>query len=174
VTGSAPADAVAVREGENLDWRALGVYLRSKFPRLDGRMEVLQFPNGAANLTYKVRFGELTLVVRRPPFGRIAPGAHDMTREWRTLSRLWRCYDRAPRALDLCEDTGVIGAPFLVMEYRSGVGVWGRVPKSMEHHPDAGRRIGLAVVDARKAFWNASWRAGGPAGHSSRRLIATM
>ena len=57
-------------------------------------MEVLQFPNGSANLTYLVRFGDRRLVVRRPPFGHIAPGAHDMKREFRTLSRLWRGYDR--------------------------------------------------------------------------------
>ena len=31
-----------------------------------------------------------------------APGAHDMRREWRVLSRLWRHFDRAPRAYLFC------------------------------------------------------------------------
>jgi len=37
-------------------------------------MEVAQFHGGHANLTYLLKFGETELVVRRPPFGKIAPG----------------------------------------------------------------------------------------------------
>lgn len=141
-----------VRPGEELDWAALEVHLRGNLPAdvkdLDGPFAVLQFPNGSANLTYQVRFGEARFVVRRPPFGAIAPGAHDMRREYRTLSRLWKCFPRAPRALLFCDDPAVIGAPFLVSEYRQGVVVWRSVPAGMAHQPDAGRRIGSAVVDA--------------------------
>ena len=43
---------------------------------------------------------------------------------------------------------GVIGAEFLVSEYREGVVVWDRVPESMSGLADAERRIGFAVVDA--------------------------
>jgi aminoglycoside phosphotransferase (APT) family kinase protein len=57
-------------------------------------------------------------------------------------------YDRAPRGYLFCDDHGVIGSDFLVVEYRSGVVVWDHVPASMSHHADAARRIGLAVVDA--------------------------
>jgi aminoglycoside phosphotransferase (APT) family kinase protein len=87
-------------------------------------------------------------VIRRPPFGQIAVGAHDMKREYRALSRLWRSYDRAPRAYLLCEDHSIVGADFLVIEYRPGVVVWGSVPPTMAGLADAGRRIGFAVVDA--------------------------
>ena len=52
---------------------------------------------GSANLTYLVRFGDRRYVVRRPPFGVLAPGAHDMKREYRALSRLWAHFPRAPR-----------------------------------------------------------------------------
>ena len=93
------SEVAAVRPGEELDWSSLERYLRRTVAELDsGAMEVLQFPNGSANLTYLVRFGDRRLVVRRPPFGRIAPGAHDMKREYRALSKLWQAYDRAPRA----------------------------------------------------------------------------
>lgn len=137
-----------VRPGESLDWPALERYLLAELPELSGGMSVLQFPNGSANLTYQVAFGERRLVVRRPPFGAIAAGAHDMHREYRVLSRLHTAYERAPRALLYCDDVAVIGAPFLVSEYRQGVVVWDRVPVAMSIHPDAGRRIGFAVVDA--------------------------
>ena len=108
---------------------------------------VLQFPNGSANLTYLVRVGDRSLVVRRPPFGAIAPGAHDMKREFRTLSRLWRAFPPAPRAYAFCDDHAVVGSDFVVLEYRPGVVIWGTIPPSMAHHGDLGRRVGLAVVD---------------------------
>jgi aminoglycoside phosphotransferase (APT) family kinase protein len=88
-------ETAPVRTGEELDWPALERHLRAEIDDLDGAMDVLQFPNGSANLTYLVRFGDRRLVVRRPPFGHIAPGAHDMKREFRTLSRLWRAYPPA-------------------------------------------------------------------------------
>jgi aminoglycoside phosphotransferase (APT) family kinase protein len=142
-------DEVApVRAGEELDWGRLEAYLRAHVPGLGDGLEVMQFPNGSANLTYLVRVGQQELVVRRPPFGRIAPGAHDMRREFRALDGLWRHFDRAPRPFLFCDDHDVIGSDFLVVEYRHGVVVWDHVPAAMAHHADAGRRIGLAVVDA--------------------------
>jgi aminoglycoside phosphotransferase (APT) family kinase protein len=146
-------EVAAVRPGEELDWAALEGHLRRHLPEAEGEFSVLQFPNGSANLTYLVRFGESAVVVRRPPFGVIASGAHDMRREHTVLSRLHAAYPRAPRARHYCADETVIGAHFLVSEYRSGVVVWDHVPESLAvpgegQHSDAGRRIGLAVVDA--------------------------
>lgn len=146
--GAEPREEIApVRAGEQLDWPALESHLRAHVEGLDGEFSVLQFPRGSANLTYCVRFGDRRLVVRRPPFGKIAPGAHDMGREYRVLSRLHERYGRAPRALLHCGDDAVIGAEFLVSEYRDGVVVWDSVPASMARIPNAGHRIGLAVID---------------------------
>jgi len=142
-----PPEVAPVRQGEELDWHALDAYLRTEIPELSGAFEVVQFPNGSANLTYLVRVGDRSLVVRRPPFGTIAPGAHDMKREFRTLSRLWRAFPPAPRAYAFCDDHAVVGSDFVVLEYRSGVVIWGTIPPSMEHHRGVGRRVGLAVVD---------------------------
>jgi aminoglycoside phosphotransferase (APT) family kinase protein len=143
-----PAEYGPVRPGDELDWDLLAGYLREHFDGLGPLVAAHQFPNGAANLTYLLEFADRQLVIRRPPFGQIAIGAHDMKREYRALSRLWRSYDRAPRAYLLCEDHSIAGADFLVIDYRPGVVVWGSVPPSMAGHLDAGRRIGLAVVDA--------------------------
>ena len=137
-----------VRPGEDLDWDSLAAYLRANMSQVEGDLHVLQFPNGSANLTYLIELGERRLVVRRPPFGQLAPGAHDMGREYRTLSRLWRYFDRAPRALLFCDDHSVVGSDFLVMEYRSGQVIWDAIPPSMASYGDVGRRIGWAVVDA--------------------------
>jgi aminoglycoside phosphotransferase (APT) family kinase protein len=141
-------EVAAVRPGEDLDWTALESHLRAHLPRAAGEFSVLQFPNGSANLTYLARFGEYAVVVRRPPFGAIATGAHDMRREHAVLSRLHASYPRAPLGLHYCSDESVIGAHFLVSEYRTGIVVWDHVPAELDVGPDAGRRIGFAVVDA--------------------------
>jgi aminoglycoside phosphotransferase (APT) family kinase protein len=145
-------ETAPVRPGEGLDWRAFEAWLAPRLadtlPSVRGPLEVLQFPNGSANLTYLLRFGAHELVLRRPPFGELAPGAHDMKREYRVLSRLWRRFDRAPRAYFFCDDPGVLGADFFVMERRRGEVVRDAVPVSMRAHPDVARRIAFALVDA--------------------------
>jgi len=144
-------EIAAVRPGEDLDWPRIADHLRANVPAdaFDpaGEFDVMQFPNGSANLTYLVRFGESELVLRRPPFGVLAPGAHDMKREFRVLSRLWRIFDAAPRAYCLCDDHAIGGADFFVMERRRGEVVRGVIPPPMRHHRDVGRRIGMALVD---------------------------
>jgi len=148
VTCRGLVDVAPVRPGEDLDWPRIAGFLRAELPGLDGELEVLQFPNGSANLTYLLQFGDRSLVLRRPPFGRIAPGAHDMAREHKVLSLLWRAFAPAPRALLLCEDESIAGSKFFIMEYRSGVVIWDVIPESMRHHGDVARRAGFAVVKA--------------------------
>ena len=140
-------EAGPVRPGEDLDWDQLARYLRAE-AGLAGEMSVLQFPNGSANLTYLLRFPDRDLVFRRPPFGALAPGAHDMRREFRVLSRLWQAYDRAPRALLFCDDHSVVGADFLVSEFRVGEIIWSQLPASMAGVPGAALQIGYAMADA--------------------------
>lgn len=141
-------EVAPVRAGEEQNWDRLASYLGNQLPGVEGEMEVLQFPNGSANLTYLVAFGDRRYVVRRPPFGDLAPGAHDMRREYRALSRLWRVFPPAPRGWLFCDDRSVIGADFLVIEFRDGEVVWGTLPESMRGLDGAARRIGFAVTDA--------------------------
>jgi len=141
-----------VRPGEDLDWPRLEAWLRPRLAealrQAEGPLSVLQFPNGSANLTYLLRLGPHELVLRRPPMGELAPGAHDMRREYKVLSRLWAHFDRAPRAYVFCDDPAVLGADFFVMERRRGEVVRTAIPDAMRHYADAGRRMGLALVDA--------------------------
>jgi aminoglycoside phosphotransferase (APT) family kinase protein len=149
-------ETAPVRAGEALDWPRLEAWLRPRLaevlPGVDGPLDVLQFPHGSANLTYLLRIGDHELVLRRPPMGEIAPGAHDMRREFKVLSRLWRRFDRAPRAYLFCDDPAVLGADFFVMERRRGEVVRTEMPASMRAHPDAGRRVAFALVDATAAL----------------------
>jgi aminoglycoside phosphotransferase (APT) family kinase protein len=150
-TEDAP-DVAPVRPGEELDEPALEAWLRPRLAEMlsgpGAPLALLQFPNGSANLTYLLRFGDRELVLRRPPMGQLAPGAHDMRREYKVLSRLWRHFDRAPRAYAFCDDPAVAGAEFFVMERRRGYVVRTAIPAPMQRHRDVGHRIAFALVDA--------------------------
>jgi len=142
-------ETAPVRAGDELNWPALEAWLRARIDDLpEDAMQVVQFPRGTANLTYRLAFGSRQLVLRRPPFGKIAPGAHDMAREYAILSRLWQAWACAPRAYAMCEDAGVIGAPFVVQEYRDGgLVIFGEAPPSMAGLPDLGTRLARALAD---------------------------
>src|SRR5262245_57246074 len=121
------ADVRDVRSGEELDWPRLVEWLRARLPACDvpglavsQPPEIAQFPGGHSNLTYAVRFGGADLVVRRPPLGPVPPTAHDMAREYRWLSAMHRVFPAAPRPYLVCDDPGVIGSVFYVMERRRG------------------------------------------------------
>ncbi len=137
-----------VRAGDELDWTSLERHLRGVLDLPDAPMRMRQFTGGAANLTYLATFGATRLVVRRPPRGTIAPGAHDMAREHRVLARLYDAYPRAPRALHFSDDQSIIGAPFLVVEHRDGVVLRNEIPPAMAQHTAVEGRVDLALIDA--------------------------
>jgi aminoglycoside phosphotransferase (APT) family kinase protein len=145
---SPDADAVPCRAGEELPTEKLEPYLRERLPGAEGPLEVLQFPHGHANLTYLLRFGEREFVLRRPPFGPVAPKSHDMAREYRVLSKLWRHFAPAPHAYLFCDDLSILGAIFVVMERRRGLVIRGSVPPEIDRHPDGRRRASFATIDA--------------------------
>src|SRR6202035_1099102 len=110
-----------VRAGEDLDLARLEPFLRSHFPDARGTLSVAQFPSGHSNLTYLVSLDDRQMVLRRPPFGSKGKSAHDMSREYRVLSKLHAVYPQAPKALLYCEDPSVLGCPFYLMERIEGI-----------------------------------------------------
>ena len=142
------AELIDERPDERLDTSRLEPWLRAHLPGADGELSVQQFFGGKANLTYLLGFGETEFVLRRPPLGAIPPGAHDMAREHRVLSRLWRRYPLAPRSLLLCEDASVIGAVFIVEERRHGFVIRDDIPAEFAGRPALNQRIGEALIDA--------------------------
>lgn len=126
-----------VREGEALDVATLTAWLRPRIPGVEGAPEVRQFPRGFSNLTYLLRWGDRELVLRRPPFGATAKGAHDMGREFRILSALEPVFGRVPRPLVHCEDPEVLGAPFYVMERVEGAILRAPVPEDARPSAEA-------------------------------------
>ncbi len=142
------AELIAERPDERVDAARLEPYLRANLAGAEGPLSVGQFHGGKANLTYLLRFGDREFVLRRPPLGPIPPGAHDMRREHRVLSRLYRQFALAPRSLLLCEDESILGAVFIVEERRHGFVIRDDIPAEFAGRPDLNRRIGEALIDA--------------------------
>jgi aminoglycoside phosphotransferase (APT) family kinase protein len=135
------------RPGEGLDLTKLEPYLRRHFPGDEGELLVRQFPSGHSNLTYSISLGTRELVLRRPPFGSKVKSAHDMSREFRVLSRLHSVYAPAPEALLYCDDESIIGAPFYVMKPIDGIILRSHVPLALDFSVEKARRLSESFVD---------------------------
>jgi aminoglycoside phosphotransferase (APT) family kinase protein len=136
-----------IRPGEELDLTRLEPYLHCHFPGDKGELLVRQFPSGHSNLTYSISLGTRELVLRRPPFGSKVKSAHDMSREFRVLSKLHSIYPPAPEVFLYCEDESVIGAPFYVMKPIHGVILRGQLPRELDFPVEKARRLSESFVD---------------------------
>jgi aminoglycoside phosphotransferase (APT) family kinase protein len=158
MTGPIAPEVIPVRADEGFDEAVLRGYLRDKLEGGGMPLRVEQFAGGHANLTYLLRYGEgdrgVEYVLRRPPLGPVAPGSHDMSREYRALSVLWKAFPLAPRAYLYCGDENLIGAPFFVMERRQGIVIRGSVPAEFGsgHDERANRKLSEVVIDVLAEF----------------------
>ena len=96
-------------------------WLLDNIDGLSGPFIFLPIEGGRSNLTYRVVDGVgSTVVLRRPPLGHVLATAHDMGREYKIISAVGKTFVPVPRALGLCVDESVNGAPFYVMSYVNG------------------------------------------------------
>ena len=107
-----------VRDEDGLDVVAVEAWL--------GRgpiAEVRQFPGGASNLTYLLRMaGGDELILRRPPAGTKAKGAHDMGREFGIQQALKPVFTQVPTMVaHATADESPLGTEFYVMERLHGL-----------------------------------------------------
>lgn len=146
-------DTSPIREGEELNNEQLESYLREHLPEaLQGEvfdlslpLTVEQFPGGHSNLTYMVSLFGREFVLRRPPFGPVAPTAHDMPREFRLLAAIHPHFHIAPKPYLLCDDTSIIGAPFYLMERRNGLVIRRNLPEEL-NDPQTLQNISKGMV----------------------------
>lgn len=103
-----------------LDTAAVGAFLSAGGVEIEGELSSRLIAGGRSNLTYAMSDAFNTWVVRRPPKGGMTPSAHDMTREFRVTRALQETGVPVAKAVVLCEDESVIGAPFTVVEFVSG------------------------------------------------------
>lgn len=140
-------EASEVREGESLDLDKVDQYLKQVLPDLEGPLQVKQFPGGASNLTYLLQYLNRDLILRRPPFGHIAKSAHDMIRESNIMQALRPVYPYVPSVLAQCDDHGVMGCDFYVMERLVGIIPRQEMPTEVVLSEADTRRLCLNVID---------------------------
>ena len=137
----------AMRAGEELDVAKVDLWLKSQVSGLAGAAEVTQYPGGASNWTYRLRYESHDLVLRRPPAGTKAKSAHDMGREYRIQKALRPVFPVVPEMVAFCDDLSVIGCEFYVMRRLDGLILRKNPPRGLTLTPDQTRRLCLNVID---------------------------
>jgi aminoglycoside phosphotransferase (APT) family kinase protein len=152
-------EPVAVRPGEELDASKVDAAVKTVVPGLTGEPSIAEFPRGASNLTYLIRYPDRELVLRRPPFGYKAKSAHDMRREVTILTALKPVYPYVPKVIAFFDDPGILGCDFYLMERMRGLIV--RRDLDLRLDRDTTRRLCLNVIDRLIQLHQLDYRAAG-------------
>jgi aminoglycoside phosphotransferase (APT) family kinase protein len=122
--GSDGADGAGSAEGEDyldrlVDEDALAAYLERELGPAEG-LAIEYHQAGHSNETLFVDWGDRELVLRRPPAGAHADAAHEVLREYRAMDALQDTAVPVPTTVAGCDDHGVIGSDFYLMERLEG------------------------------------------------------
>ena len=124
-----------------IDTAALQAWLQAHLPGFAGPLAIEKFAGGQSNPTYRLSTPQRTYVMRAKPgpAARLLPSAHAIEREFRVMQALAGSQVPVPRMLALCEDEGVIGRAFYVMEHVEGRVLWdqslpGMTPQERRAH----------------------------------------
>ncbi len=113
-------ETIPVRDAHRFDEAALAAYMRDRVDGFAGPLEVRQFAGGESNPTFLLRDGRRDYVLRKKPPGKLLPSAHAVDREYRVMTALADTDVPVPKTYGLCEDDGVIGTAFFLMEKVEG------------------------------------------------------
>ena len=163
------AGAGDVRDEDTFDVGAVATWLREHADagsELTGIPEVRQFTRGASNLTYLLRYADRDLILRRPPTGTKAKGAHDMRREHDIQQALAPVFPYVPTMIAMCDDESVIGSPFYVMERLEGTILRQEIPAELGLDEAAIRALCVAAIDRLVELHSIDVEAAGLAGLS--------
>jgi aminoglycoside phosphotransferase (APT) family kinase protein len=105
---------------DGLDVSKLDRYLRSAGINRDGELTAQLISGGRSNLTFLVGDDSSSWVLRRPPLHGLTPSAHDMAREYKVVAALNDTAVPVAKAVTLCSDEAVLGAPFQMVEFVGG------------------------------------------------------
>ena len=123
--GEKAIKAEGVAEEHRMDEDSLDAWLRENVEGFHGLAAYSKFSDGQSNPTYRLEdeAGQ-TFVLRRKPFGKLLPSAHQVEREYRAIAALYPVGYPVARPYALCEDDSVIGAAFYIMDLVDGRVLW--------------------------------------------------
>ncbi len=154
-------DAGRVRQGEEIDAHKIAEYLQNKVLGLNGIPEIKQFKGGASNLTYRLDFEDISYILRRPPIGKKAKGAHNMKREHDVMQKLKPHYPYVPEMIAYSGDESIIGSEFYVMEKFTGLIPRANLPKDLNATPELVRAMCMAAIDKLVELHQVDYQAAG-------------
>ena len=106
------------------DAARLARWLRDRIGGFDGELALQRVQGGQSNPTYIVGLGgRPRWVMRAKPAGTLLPSAHAIEREFRVMAALAQFPGSAvpvPAVTALCEDAGVLGSAFYLMDFVPG------------------------------------------------------
>ncbi len=102
----------------------LEAYLSKEMPEFEGPLEIVKFPGGQSNPTFKLTTKSGSYVLRRKPPGELLKSAHAVDREFKIIKALQGTDVPVPKIYILCEDDSIIGSMFYIMEYLEGRIFW--------------------------------------------------
>jgi aminoglycoside phosphotransferase (APT) family kinase protein len=106
---------------QGIELEKVTAWLQANIDGLTTPVDFTLIAGGRSNLTYLVTDAAgKRYVLRRPPLGHVLATAHDMAREHRIIAAVGRTGVPVPRAIGLCTDPEVNGAPFYVMSHVEG------------------------------------------------------
>ena len=116
---------------------------------------------GVANALFFIRRGGREWVLRRPPAVKVHRTASDTSREWRILNALEGTAVPHPKPHLYCNDPGVIGSSFIVMQKIDGFTPGGGLSAPFDSNPHARWDLAMVYVDGLVELSRVDWRAAG-------------
>lgn len=102
--------------------------------------------DGQSNVTYLIDRCGSRVVLRRGPRPPLPRSTHDMVREASIQRELGSVGVAVPTIVAVCEDPGVLGVPFYLMEYLDGVIITDRAPAELDS-AEQRRATSEALID---------------------------
>jgi aminoglycoside phosphotransferase (APT) family kinase protein len=136
-----------VRAGEELNVPGVDAWLKAQVPGLQGQPEITQFSGGASNWTYRLKYPNGDYILRRPPAGTKAKGAHDMGREYTVQKALKPVYPAVPTMIGHSTDEAITGCEFYVMERIAGIIPRKNMPRGLKLDAPTTRQLCVNVLD---------------------------
>ena len=132
--------------GEQIDQQSLSNWIENSLGR-SGACVNKVLSGGNANLTLLISCDDGDLVLRTPPANSISPNAHrGIERESRVMSALSGQL-KVPEVLAFCDDSQIIGRPFLLVEHIDGVSITETLPSAYTDSVESVNELGRQLID---------------------------
>lgn len=114
------SDQVEIQGDADLHAENLDSFLKSRISGLKGPLSIEAIAGGQSNPTYRLRYDNRILILRRRPDGQTLPSAHAIDREFRVQKALAGSPVPVPRMHIYVERSDVARTAFYVMDFVDG------------------------------------------------------